>query len=307
MEKVDGKRLTPVFSPAILTGADSSPDQTEALIRLLDRYGPLLGEHLVLGCESIEAIETIRRQTNKKPVPLICFRSRAGRRVHLDTVRPPDARYAEYLAFVLQNRASFDYVTVGNEFLELGGLTTPDRNPFHDVRVGLGEVLRDLEDAEARFPELIGRTVFGVMDWNLEREARVYGHSLPHARVRNFLVERNRPTYVWTGFWPLFQNKEQVVAAYPEAHRSGHLGSVPDTYKWKGPFPYDYYGRYLKSGLKAISGIGYRSGAKNHHLRRLIDFGYAGCLFLLPTDRPPAEWSEIMRDYLTDVEGGERA
>lgn len=128
------------------------------------------------------------------------------------------------------------------------------------------------------------QSLFGMLPWAQDRFGfspfcadviRCLRDNRSHDTFVDFL-ERARPLMLlFIGFWAMehMPNRGEYLQAYL---RQARIATV-------------------------ITGINFATGAKDHNLLKMSNWGYDGCLFLLPTTICP-ESDRMMEDYLTDIE-----
>lgn len=139
-----------------------------------------------------------------------------------------------------------------------------------------------------------GQLIIAPFETAVERDAwRCYG-DYDKTVLAKFLRENTKFAITFCGFWCLYRNfAEQREAGYTR-NKQTTSGNGPwidprdlrkgEYYDGQGEYPFEYYQAYLRnSGVNWYSGIGLLQGAQNGNLQKLVNMGYKGAVFYVPT------------------------
>lgn len=336
LSKHQRQRLVPVFpeasvyryhcATAIGDDRPSHLDQwtstvdpkNDGRVHYLKKHAEQLADFCVVGDQSPELIERIIGETGKMVVPTVTVSTPEDM---YDDRGHPLEKYHDPESFVAtaEQQAWIDYVT---EHVDRWPWVMLVTSCLYDT-IGSDFIVHPvMKKLLARFPQFAHKMAFGLWHEAIDYEATTYRGRLDESPLLNFLLAHNSLCMVYMGLDVLFPDVDAMTAAgyttgilwhhtvaheppfdYPFEHlREFHrrLNARAATGLPNPGFEQSTYYARPKPYPASFSGIGFSAGGKNHHLAKLVEWGYSGACFFLPADISPGS-DQMMEDYLTDI------
>lgn len=287
-------------------------------IHYLNKHADRLADFCVVAEPDPQLIERIERETGKLVVPTITtateIRDAEGNFLE---------RYQDPSGFqpTGAHAAWVDYVTAHVDRWPWVMLVT---SAYFDTISSDFVLYPVLEKLLARFPQFRGKMGFGLWHEAIDYEASLYRGHLEDSPMLNFLLAQNALVMVYMGLDVLWPDLGSMVAAgyttgniwhhvvkhdppldFPFRHLQDFHHRLNCRLSWApvaaAPYGQSAYYARQQPFPASFSGIGFSQGGRNHHLAKLVEFGYSGCCFFLPGDISE-ESDRMMYEYLTDIE-----